>query len=143
MRTDPEAPVDNKPVPIIPVILAGGMGTRLWPLSREHYPKQLMPVMGGEHSLLQLTAMRLSGLRETARPIVVCNEEHRFMVAAHLELDSLRPSAILLEPVGRNTAPAVAVAALEAAKDSSDPVLLVLGTERRLENPDKIPLELV
>jgi mannose-1-phosphate guanylyltransferase/mannose-6-phosphate isomerase len=114
---------------ILPVILAGGMGTRLWPLSREHYPKQLMPVMGGDHSLLQLTAMRLSGIQDIARPVVVCNEDHRFMVAAQLQLDSLRPSAILLEPVGRNTAPAAAVAALEAAKDGSDPVLLVMPSD--------------
>jgi mannose-1-phosphate guanylyltransferase/mannose-6-phosphate isomerase len=114
---------------ILPVILAGGMGTRLWPLSREHYPKQLMPVMGGDHSLLQLTAMRLSGIQDIARPVVVCNEDHRFMVAAQLQLDGLRPSAILLEPVGRNTAPAAAVAAIEAAKDGSDPVLLVMPSD--------------
>ncbi len=128
--------MNHKPDTIVPVILAGGMGTRLWPLSREHYPKQLMPVMGGEHSLLQLTAMRLSGLQDTARPIVVCNEEHRFMVAAHLQLDSLRPSAILLEPVGRNTAPAAAVAALEAAKDGSDPVLLVMPSDHIIRNTE-------
>ena len=128
--------MNNKPIPIVPVILAGGMGTRLWPLSREHYPKQLMPVMGGEHSLLQLTAMRLRGLQGAARPIVVCNEEHRFMVAAHLQLDDLRPSAILLEPVGRNTAPAAAVAALEASKDGSDPVLLVMPSDHIIRDPE-------
>ena len=128
--------MNDKPVPIVPVILAGGMGTRLWPLSREHYPKQLMPVMGGEHSLLQLTAMRLAGLRHTARPIVVCNEEHRFMVAAHLQLDTLRPSAILLEPVGKNTAPAAGVAALEAAKEGSDPVLLVMPSDHIIRNTE-------
>ena len=128
--------MNNKPVSIVPVILAGGMGTRLWPLSREHYPKQLMPVMGGEHSLLQLTAMRLSGLQATARPIVVCNEEHRFMVAAHLQLDNLRPAAILLEPVGRNTAPAAAIAALEAAKDGSDPLLLVMPSDHIIRNTE-------
>jgi len=128
--------MNHKAGVIVPVILAGGMGTRLWPLSREHYPKQLMPVMGGEHSLLQLTVMRLSGLEDTARPIVVCNEEHRFMVAAHLQLDNLRPSAILLEPVGRNTAPAAAVAALEASKDGSDPVLLVMPSDHVIRNTD-------
>jgi len=128
--------VSNTTPVIVPVILAGGMGTRLWPLSREHYPKQLMPVMGGEHSLLQLTAMRLSGLQGAAHPIVVCNEEHRFMVAAHLHLDNLRPAAILLEPIGRNTAPAAAVAALEAAKDGSDPVLLIMPSDHIIRNTE-------
>jgi len=128
--------MNHKAGVIVPVILAGGMGTRLWPLSREHYPKQLMPVMGGEHSLLQLTVMRLSALEDTARPIVVCNEEHRFMVAAHLQLDNLQPSAILLEPVGRNTAPAAAVAALEASKDGSDPVLLVMPSDHIIRNTE-------
>jgi mannose-1-phosphate guanylyltransferase/mannose-6-phosphate isomerase len=121
---------------IVPVILAGGMGTRLWPLSREHYPKQLMPVMGGGHSLLQLTAMRLSSIPGASRPIVICNDEHRFMVAAQLQLDSLRPATIVLEPVGRNTAPAAAVAALESSKDGVDPVLLVMPSDHLIRDPE-------
>jgi mannose-1-phosphate guanylyltransferase/mannose-6-phosphate isomerase len=129
-----ETAMANTTVVIVPVILAGGMGTRLWPLSREHYPKQLMPVTGGEHSLLQLTAMRLSGIPDASRPIVVCNEDHRFMVAAQLQLDSLRPSVILLEPIGRNTAPAAAVAAFEASKDGSDRVLLVMPSDHIVQD---------
>ena len=114
---------------IVPVILSGGSGTRLWPLSREGYPKQLLPMTGGSLTLLQETALRVSALPEASHPIVVCNEQHRFMVAAQLQAAGITSRAIILEPVGRNTAPAVAIAALEGIKDGADPVLLVLPAD--------------
>jgi len=109
---------------LTPVILSGGSGTRLWPLSRELYPKQLLPLVG-EQTMLQDTALRLEGLGAAA-PIVVCNEAHRFLVAEQLRQLGLSPQAIILEPVGRNTAPAIALAALQAAPDA---LLLVLPAD--------------
>ncbi len=97
---------------LIPVILSGGAGTRLWPLSRELYPKQLLPLVDKE-TLLQATALRVAGL-DAAAPIVVCNEAHRFLVAEQLRTIDATAQAILLEPAGRNTAPAIALAALAA-----------------------------
>ena len=113
---------------LVPVLLSGGSGTRLWPLSRETHPKQFQPLVG-EQSLLQATWRRLDGLPGTGRPIVVANEEHRFMVAEQLRQVGVEPAALLLEPVGRNTAPAIAVAALQAIADGSDPMLLVLPSD--------------
>jgi len=113
---------------LIPVILSGGSGTRLWPLSRESHPKQFLPLLG-EHSLLQMTWLRLRGLPGAEAPLVVANEEHRFLVAEQLRLVGARPSALILEPVGRNTAPAIAVAALKAMDAGEDPVLLVLPSD--------------
>jgi len=110
---------------IVPVILSGGSGTRLWPLSREHYPKQLL-ALAGEQTLLQETAMRLDGLQNQAAPIVVCNEEHRFLVAEQLRAIDRKPRDILLEPVGRNTAPALTLAALATEPDS---VMLVMPAD--------------
>ena len=98
---------------LIPVILSGGAGTRLWPLSRELYPKQFLPLVG-ERTMIQDTALRTEGLPGIAAPIVVCNEAHRFLVAEQLRQVGVTPQSILLEPVGRNTAPAVAIAALVA-----------------------------
>jgi mannose-1-phosphate guanylyltransferase/mannose-6-phosphate isomerase len=114
--------------PIVPVLLSGGSGTRLWPLSRETHPKQFQPLVG-EQSLLQATWQRLVGLDMATGPIVVANEEHRFMVAEQLRLVGIAPSALLLEPVGRNTAPAIAVAAMQAMADGADPLLLVLPSD--------------
>jgi len=113
---------------IIPIILSGGAGTRLWPLSRELYPKQLLPLVG-EHTMLQETVLRLEGLSDKGAPLVVCNEAHRFMVAEQLRQAGQEARAVILEPVGRNTAPAVAVAALQAVADGEDPVLLVLPAD--------------
>jgi len=113
---------------IVPVILSGGAGSRLWPLSRELYPKQLLPLVG-ERTLLQQTLERIDGVASLSPPLVVCNAEHRFMVAEQLRALEVDPQAILLEPVGRNTAPAVAVAALEALTVSDDALLLVLPAD--------------
>lgn len=114
---------------IIPVILSGGAGTRLWPLSRELYPKQFLP-LAGEHSLLQQTVLRLQGLPDMAPPLVVCNEEHRFLVAEQLRAAGVEGAAIVLEPAGRNTAPAVALAALHVnARHGGDALMLVLPSD--------------
>lgn len=115
---------------ITPVILSGGSGTRLWPLSREAHPKQFLPVIG-EHSLLQATALRLQGLDAVA-PIVVAGEAHRFLVAEQLHAIGLPPSALLLEPAGRNTAPAIAVAAFQALAADPDAVLLVMPSDHAI-----------
>lgn len=115
-------------VMIVPVILSGGSGTRLWPLSREAYPKQFLPLVN-EHTLLQDTALRVTGLANATAPLVVCNQEHRFMVAEQMRAIGVHPMAVMLEPVGRNTAPAVAAAALHAQASGDDPVLLVLPSD--------------
>ena len=112
---------------MIPVILSGGSGTRLWPLSRQAYPKQFL-ALAGEDSMLQATWQRVAELASAA-PLVVANEDHRFMVAEQLRELGCTPAAIVLEPVGRNTAPAIAVAALQATADGTDPLLLVLPSD--------------
>ena len=114
---------------IQPVVLSGGSGTRLWPLSREKYPKQLLPLIGDD-SLLQATVRRVEGIAglEIAAPMVVCNEEYRFVIAEQLRLMGT-PGAIVLEPFGRNTAPALTLAALAAMRDGSDPILLVMPSD--------------
>ena len=117
---------------IIPVILAGGSGTRLWPLSRQLYPKQLIDIYN-EKTMLQNTLLRLEGLETTGSPIIVCNEDHRFMAAEQLRSIQIDPLAIILEPVGRNTAPAIALAALQAMEDEKDPILLVLPADHVIE----------
>ncbi|MEN9539443.1 MAG: mannose-phosphate guanylyltransferase [Pseudomonadota bacterium] len=123
----PESPLMNHTVQ--PVILSGGSGTRLWPLSREKYPKQLLPLMGDD-SLLQATlrrAQQVPGL-SLADPMVVCNEEYRFVIAEQLRLMG-RAGRIILEPVGRNTAPAMTLAALAASSNGADPILLIMPAD--------------
>lgn len=110
-----------------PVLLSGGSGTRLWPLSREAYPKQFLP-LAGEDTMVQATWKRVAPLAAGA-PIVVANEEHRFLVAEQLRQIGAPAPAILLEPMGRNTAPAIAAAALQAMADGDDPLLLVLPSD--------------
>jgi mannose-1-phosphate guanylyltransferase/mannose-6-phosphate isomerase len=122
---------------LTPVILSGGAGTRLWPLSRELYPKQLL-ALTGERTMLQQTALRLSGLG-SAPPVVVCNEAHRFLVAEQLRQLHIEPKAVVLEPVGRNTAPDIALAALAAVNLSGgaaadDPELLVLPADHVIKD---------
>lgn len=125
------------PLSIQPVILAGGSGTRLWPLSREHYPKQFLGLLG-EASLLEATATRLDGLSSGAvvapETSVVCGEDHRFMTAEQLRRLQ-RPARIVLEPVGRNTAPALTAAALAASADGQDPVLVVMPADHAVADP--------
>ena len=121
---------------VFPVILSGGAGTRLWPLSREHHPKQLIALLDDD-TLLQATVRRLAFVDDAQRPIVVCNEEHRFVVAEQLHAIGVSPAAIVLEPMARNTAPAIAAAALEAlarCEEGDDPVLLVLPSDHVVRN---------
>lgn len=119
---------------LIPVILSGGSGTRLWPLSREKYPKQLLPLIN-EDSLLQATIKRLDGLTGITieNPLIVCNEEYRFVIAEQLRLIG-KACSILLEPFGRNTAPALTLAALVAAQNNADPILLVMPSDHVIVN---------
>ncbi len=119
---------------LVPVILSGGAGTRLWPLSRELLPKQLL-ALTGERTMIQETAARLSGFAEATGPVVVCNEAHRFLVAEQLREMDLPPAAILLEPVGRNTAPAIAIAAHAAISSvGADALMLVLPADHVLRD---------
>lgn len=118
---------------MIPVILSGGSGSRLWPLSRALFPKQFL-ALHADITMLQDTLRRLNGLANVAAPMVVCNEEHRFIVAEQLRGQKLGHPSILLEPVGRNTAPAIAVAAIAAQQNGEDPVLLVLPADHVIQN---------
>lgn len=117
---------------IHPVILSGGSGTRLWPLSRESFPKQLHNLFG-EHSLLQETAARVAGL---GAPLIVCNNEHRFIIGEQLRAIWVMPHGIVLEPTGRNTAPAAAVAALMLQGDGDDVRLLLLPSDHLIRDPE-------
>ena len=105
---------------IHPVILSGGSGTRLWPMSRTLYPKQLLN-LAGSGSLLQQTVGRVSDAARFAAPLLIANEEHRFIIAEQLREIGVAPRALVLEPVGRNTAPAACVAALFLLQDENDP----------------------
>ena len=118
---------------ILPVILSGGSGSRLWPQSRSLYPKQFLPLVN-DQTMLQNTVRRLDGIQNCSAPLVIANEEHRFLVAEQLRQIGVKPSAILLEPVGRNTAPAVALAALKSRVAGDDPVLLVLAADHVIED---------
>ena len=113
---------------LLPLILCGGSGSRLWPLSRESYPKQYLALIGdSSKTLLQQTLERLSGINNHDDPIFICNEEHRFIVAEQLRTMNVKPRKIILEPFARNTAPAIAIAALKAIENGSDPILFVLA----------------
>ncbi len=118
---------------ILPVIMAGGSGTRLWPLSRGNYPKQFLALDGSNNTMLQQTISRLSGI-DHAPAMLICNEEHRFIAAEQVRQLNVEHSGIFLEPVGRNTAPAIALAAFKAIENKQDPLLLVLAADHVIEN---------
>lgn len=117
---------------IIPVLLAGGVGSRLWPMSRERFPKQCINVVDPNASLIQQTASRAASLGNVESPIVICNDEHRFLVAQQMA-EAGFSSEIILEPIGRNTAPAVALAAFRAMEINPDAILLVLPADHVIE----------
>ena len=125
-----------------PIILSGGSGTRLWPFSREAYPKQFLSFCG-DKTLLQETVCRVEDMKpdpaqvELRSPVVVCNELHRFLVAEQLRQLGFDDCAIILEPLGRNTAPALTLAALQASADGGDPVLIVMPSDHHIENVDE------
>ena len=119
---------------LTPVLLSGGVGSRLWPVSRESHPKQFLP-LAGELSMLQETLRRTSGLEE-APPLVVCNEEHRFIAAEQLRQGGLAHNGIILESSGRNTAPAICLAALLAGEISPNRTLLVLPADHHMGCPE-------
>ncbi|MFZ4700939.1 MAG: sugar phosphate nucleotidyltransferase, partial [Candidatus Methylumidiphilus sp.] len=124
---------------IQPIVLSGGSGTRLWPFSREAYPKQFLSFIG-DKTLFQETVCRVADMRsdpemvEVRPPVVVCNELHRFLVAEQLRQLGFDDCAILLEPVGRNTAPALTLAALQAVAGGGDPVLVVMPSDHHIED---------
>jgi mannose-1-phosphate guanylyltransferase/mannose-6-phosphate isomerase len=119
---------------ITPVILSGGSGSRLWPLSRAGYPKQFLPLTS-EETMIQQTALRVAG-DTFESPLVICNEEHRFLVAEQLRACNCNAQDIILEPVGRNTAPAIAVAALSLLEQQKDALLLVMPSDHVIENQE-------
>jgi mannose-1-phosphate guanylyltransferase/mannose-6-phosphate isomerase len=119
---------------VIPVILSGGSGSRLWPVSREHYPKQFLNLHKDNVSLLQEAALRLKGVTNAGDPIIVCNEEHRFLVAEQMHQLGFKKSQIILEPCGRNTAPALALAALAVAKTDPEAELLIMPADHVIKD---------
>jgi mannose-1-phosphate guanylyltransferase/mannose-1-phosphate guanylyltransferase/mannose-6-phosphate isomerase len=124
----------NRIPPVVPVILAGGAGNRLWPLSRQEFPKQLIPLLG-EHSLVQQTALRFADPEHFAAPLVITGEAIRFTIAEQLRQVGVAPAALVLEPMGRGTAPAVAVAALLAAESDPNAVIMVAPSDHAVRDP--------
>ncbi|GLZ26250.1 mannose-1-phosphate guanyltransferase [Stutzerimonas stutzeri] len=120
---------------LLPVIMAGGSGSRLWPLSRQLNPKQFLSLTDAQLSMLQSTIRRLEGL-DAGLPLLICNEQHRFLAAEQLRQLGMEQTRILLEPVGRNTAPAIALAALQATQEGDDPILLVLAADHLIQDVD-------
>jgi len=119
---------------ITPVILSGGSGTRLWPLSRKHYPKQFLKLVN-DTTLFQDTIIRLPKI--ASEPLIICNEEHRFIVAEQLRQIDFKNKGVILEPTGKNTAPAIALAAISLVKKNEDPVLLILSADHLIEDIDE------
>ena len=126
------SPQENTPT-LIPVILAGGVGSRLWPVSRKLYPKQFQDLLNDGSSFFQATLERVRGIENCGTPIIVCNEEHRFLVAEQLRQACWAEATIILEPEGKNTAPAVALAAHQALAHSQNSVLLVMPADHVIE----------
>ena len=131
--------INNFPskIDIIPIILSGGIGSRLWPLSRSSFPKQYLRLNeDSENTLLQETYIRLKGLKNLNNPIIVCNEEQRFIAAEQMRQIKVEPIKILLEPFCKNTAPAITLATLIASEIENDPVLLILSADHKIKNPE-------
>ena len=123
---------------ILPIILCGGSGTRLWPISRQSFPKQFLSFNNkNQNTLLQNTIQRTNKLKNIASPILICNEEHRFIVAEQIREINVIANSIILEPFGKNTAPAIAIAALKALENKKDRNLLVLSSDHQIEDEDK------
>ena len=120
---------------IVPVILSGGSGTRLWPLSRKLYPKQFLSLVN-ETTLFQDTIIRLPD--EVTDPLIICNEEHRFIVAEQLRQINSKNKGVILEPVGKNTAPAIAIAAMHLLNEKEDPTLLVLSADHLIKDNEQL-----
>lgn len=120
---------------MIPIILSGGAGSRLWPLSRGLFPKQFL-ALTADDSMLQETLRRLEGIPHCQSPLIICNEAHRFIVAEQLRQRGKQAAAIILEPAGRNTAPAIAIAALQAMQQAQDPLLLILPADHVITDVD-------
>ncbi len=127
---------------LIPVILCGGTGSRLWPLSRRSFPKQFISILDGKDSLLQITEKRILGIKNIKNPILICNEEHRFIVADQMREININPKAIILEPFGKNTAPAITIAALKALEEDEEAILIILSSDHSIEDTNKF-LEVV
>ncbi|WP_075506973.1 mannose-1-phosphate guanylyltransferase/mannose-6-phosphate isomerase [Prochlorococcus marinus] len=126
-------------IKIVPIILAGGSGSRLWPLSRKSFPKQFLNLLNDDsYTMLQKTYKRIDNLEDICRPIVICNEEHRFIVGHQMKEINIEPLEILLEPEGRNTTPAITIAALKVLdifKDTNiDPILLILSSDHQIKD---------
>ena len=123
---------------IFPIILCGGSGTRLWPLSRKSFPKQFLSINSDDNkSLLQKTLERIKDIDNIINPILICNEEHRFIVAEQMREINIEPKKILLEPIGKNTAPAITLAALKAIEFDEDPILLILSSDHIIMDKKK------
>ena len=125
----------------VPIILAGGSGSRLWPLSRKSFPKQFLNLLEGNYTMLQSTYKRIENLDDISRPIVICNEEHRFIVGHQMKEINVEPLEILLEPEGRNTTPAITIAALKVLdifkNTNIEPILLILSSDHQIEDISK------
>ncbi len=123
---------------LVPVILCGGSGTRLWPLSRKSFPKQFISLdLNDEKSLLQKTQLRIHGIKDLTDPILICNSDHRFIVAEQMRDIQINPKSIILEPFGRSTAPAITLAALKSLETEDDPHLLILSSDHQIKNEKK------
>ena len=125
----------KKKLKLQPVILSGGSGTRLWPISRENYPKQYINLeSSNDFSFFQKTQQRLNELDQIENPIIICNENQRFLVAEQMRQIDSKPKSIILEPFGKNTAPAIAIAALKASEEDKDSILLILSSDHKIDN---------
>ena len=127
--------ISKKKSRVFPIILCGGQGTRLWPLSRKSFPKQFLKISNfNDKSLLQNTQKRLEGIRDLLEPILICNSEHRFIVAEQMREINVIPKSIILEPFGRNTAPAILLAAFKSLETEENPHLLILSADHQINN---------